>query len=174
MYDFLNSLRTVDVTFVADREAILTHEVNQGKNSSSIKNLLEEFRNHLRTARALTPLMADVGGQGLFAPNWEMEMIDQENLDQTREIPLCICGTDHRFSECPYIRRSIRLPGWTPDPAIEETVNDRISEATGKLKVILDSIRSKDAKRMAEIDQSETCAEPEAGKFQTVYSSFAA
>jgi hypothetical protein len=115
VYDFLNSLRTVDVAFVAGREAILTHEINQGKNSSSIKDLLKEFRNHLRTVRALISLMADVGGQGifasdgLFASHWGMKINDERNLDQTREIPLCICGTDHRFSECSYIRRSIRL-----------------------------------------------------------------
>ncbi len=187
VYDFLNALRTVNVAFVVGREAILNYEIRQGK-TSSIKDLLENFRNHLRTARALTSLD---GGQGIFAPYGESapkwgsgpngglaEMVDQGNLDQMRdgksEIPLCICGTDHRFSECSYIRRSIRLSGWTPDSAIEKTVNHRISEVIGKLKVILDSIRSKDAKRMAEIDQSETDVKPEAGKFQTVYSSFAA
>jgi hypothetical protein len=107
------------------------------------------------------------------------EMVDQGNLDQTgedgkSEIPLCICETDHRFSECPYIRRSIRLSGWTPNSAIEETVNHRIFETTGKLKVILNSIRSKDAKRMAEIDETRD-AESEAENFdKIVYSSFAA
>ncbi len=173
MYDFLNSLRTVNVTFVIGREAILTHEVNQEKSSTLIRDLLKEFRNHLRTARALT-----LNGQGLFAPNWGMKMNDERNLDQTSEdgkseIPLCICRTDYRFSECLYIRRSIRLSEWTPNSAIDETVKSRIFEATGKLKVILNSIRSKDTKRMIEIDQSET-NEPEAGKFQTVYSSFTA
>jgi hypothetical protein len=53
-------------------------------------------------------------------------------------------------------------------------VKHRIFEITGKLKVILNSIRSKDAKRMTEIDQSETTnVKPEARKFQIVYSSFA-
>jgi hypothetical protein len=125
--DYKKTLRTVNVAFVAGREAILTHEIDQEKNSSSIKNLLKKFRNHLCTVRALTSLMADVGGQGIFAsdglfapkagsgPNKGLaEMIDQGNLDQTNEdgkseIPLCLCETDHRFSECSYIRRSIRL-----------------------------------------------------------------
>jgi hypothetical protein len=63
----------------------------------------------------------------------------------------------------------------TSDSAIEETMNHRISEIIDKLKVILNSIRSKDAKRMIEIDQSETTdVKPEAEKFQTVYSSYAA
>jgi hypothetical protein len=53
-------------------------------------------------------------------------------------------------------------------------MNHRIFEIIDKLKVILNSIRSKDAKKMTEIDQSETAnAKSEAGKFQTVYSSFA-
>jgi hypothetical protein len=108
VYDFLNALRTVNVTFVAGREAILNYEIRQRK-ISSIKNLLKNFRNHLRTARALISLDGD---QKIFASN--EDIVDQKNLDQTSEdgkfeIPLCICGTNHRFSGCPYIRRSIRL-----------------------------------------------------------------
>jgi hypothetical protein len=45
VYDFLNSLRTVNVTFVIDRKTILNHEIQQEKNPSSIKNLLKKFRN---------------------------------------------------------------------------------------------------------------------------------
>jgi hypothetical protein len=108
VYDFLNALRTVNVTFVTGREAILNYEIRQRK-ISSIKNLLKNFRNHLRTTRALISLDDD---QKIFASN--ENIIDQENLDQTNEdekfeISLCICETNHRFSECSYIRRSIRL-----------------------------------------------------------------
>jgi hypothetical protein len=52
-YDFLNSLQTMNLSFVFDRKTILNHEMNQNKLSTSIKNLLEEFRNHLRIARTL-------------------------------------------------------------------------------------------------------------------------
>ncbi len=176
VYDFLNSLRTMNVTFVIDRETILNHEVQQEKNSSSIKNLLKKFRNHLRTIRALISLDDD---QRILASKWESDsnesIVDQENLDQTSEISLCICGTNHRFSECLYIRRSIRLSEWISNSAIQETMNHRIFEIIDKLKVILNSIRSEDAKRMIEIDQSKTTnAKSEAEKFQIVYSSFAA
>ncbi len=111
VYDFLNALRTMNVTFVIDRETILNYELRQRK-ISSIKNLLKNFRNHLRTTRALISLDDD---QELFVSNENLaEMIDQKNLDQTSEdekfeISLCICETNHRFSECSYIRRSIRL-----------------------------------------------------------------
>jgi hypothetical protein len=52
-YDFFNSLRTVNLSFVFDKETIFNHEMNQNKSSTSIKNLLEEFRNYLRIARTL-------------------------------------------------------------------------------------------------------------------------
>jgi hypothetical protein len=52
-YDFLNSLRTMNLSFVSDKETILNHEMNQRKFSTSIRNILEEFRNHFRIARTL-------------------------------------------------------------------------------------------------------------------------
>jgi hypothetical protein len=52
-YDFLNSLCTMNLSFVSDEETILNHEMNQRKSSTSIKNILKEFRNHVRIARAL-------------------------------------------------------------------------------------------------------------------------
>jgi hypothetical protein len=70
LYDFLTASRTVDVTFVADREAILNYEIQQEETPSSIMDLLEEFRNQLRTAWALinkgTSHSAFATLQGLF------------------------------------------------------------------------------------------------------------
>jgi formylmethanofuran dehydrogenase subunit E len=53
LYDFLNALRTVDVTFVVDRKTILNYEVQQEKLSSFILNFLKKFRNHLRIVKTL-------------------------------------------------------------------------------------------------------------------------
>jgi predicted RNA-binding protein with RPS1 domain len=43
----------MNLSLVFERKTILNHEMNQKKSLTSIKNLLEEFRNHLRIARAL-------------------------------------------------------------------------------------------------------------------------
>jgi hypothetical protein len=40
-YDFLNSLWTMNLSFVFDKKTILNHEMNQKKSSTSIKNLLK-------------------------------------------------------------------------------------------------------------------------------------
>jgi hypothetical protein len=43
----------MNLSFVFNKETILNHEMNQKKSSTSIKNILEEFRNHLQIARTL-------------------------------------------------------------------------------------------------------------------------
>jgi hypothetical protein len=53
LYDFLNALRIVDVTFVVDKKTILNYEIQQKKSSSFILNLLKKFRNHLRIVKTL-------------------------------------------------------------------------------------------------------------------------
>jgi hypothetical protein len=50
-YDFLNSLRTMNWSFMFDKETILNHEMNQSKFSTLIRDFLKKFRNHLRIAR---------------------------------------------------------------------------------------------------------------------------
>ncbi len=53
LYDFLNALRTIDVTFVIDKEKILNYEVEQQKTSSFTLYFLKKFRNHLRIVKTL-------------------------------------------------------------------------------------------------------------------------
>jgi hypothetical protein len=52
-YDFLNALRTIDLSFLFDKKTTLNHEMNQNKSSTSIRDLLKKFRNYLRIARTL-------------------------------------------------------------------------------------------------------------------------
>jgi hypothetical protein len=113
LYDFLNALRIVDVAFVTDREAILKDKISRNEDPPTLKNLLKNFRNHLRTTRALASLMTDDSSHEAFATLQEKS--DGETTDQKRdekiEISLCLCETAHRFSECSFIRLSIRLAG---------------------------------------------------------------
>ncbi len=51
--DYLNALRTKNLSFVFNKKIILNHEMNQKKSSTSIRNILEEFRNYLWIARVL-------------------------------------------------------------------------------------------------------------------------
>ncbi len=50
---FLNSLCTMKLSFVFNKKTTLNHEINQRTSSTSIKNILEKFRNCLRLVRTL-------------------------------------------------------------------------------------------------------------------------
>jgi phosphoglycerate-specific signal transduction histidine kinase len=52
-YDFLNTLCTMNLSFVFNKKTIFNHEMNQCKFSTLIKNLLEKYRNYLKIARTL-------------------------------------------------------------------------------------------------------------------------
>ncbi len=66
LYDFLNAFRTIDVTLVIDKKIILKNKINRNENFSTLKNLLKNFRNQLRTTRALILLMIDDNNHEAF------------------------------------------------------------------------------------------------------------
>ncbi len=117
-YDFLNSLRTMNLSFVIDRKTILNHEMNQSKSSISIRNLLEEYRNHLRIARALITKRAT---HEAFATLQE-KFSDEKTIDQEKESEKlsnrkfenrsCLCEKKHSFSECYYLIEELRSTEW--------------------------------------------------------------
>ncbi len=104
----------MNLSFVFDRETILNHEMNQKKFSTSIRDLLEEFRNHLRIARTLITKRAI---HEAFATLQEKSSND-ETIDQEKESEKfsnrkfenrkyddrsCLCDRKHSFSECYYL-----------------------------------------------------------------------
>jgi hypothetical protein len=111
----------MDLPFVSDREAILNHEVNQKKPPTSIRDLLEEFRNHLRTARALTTKGATHEAFATLqekSPNEETtdqkgsgKSSDRRPEDSKIEDRPCLCGRKHLFKDCYYLIEEIRPAG---------------------------------------------------------------
>jgi hypothetical protein len=109
----------MNLSFVFERKTILNHEMNQKKFSTSIRNLLEEFRNHLRIARALITKKAT---HEAFATLQEKssndEIIDQEKESEklsNRKFEnrkyddrLCLCDKKHSFNECYYLIEELR------------------------------------------------------------------
>jgi hypothetical protein len=71
----------MNLSFEFDKETIFNHEMNQSKFSTSIRNLLEEFRNHLRIARTLITKKTT---HEAFATLQEKSS-DNETTDQEKE-----------------------------------------------------------------------------------------
>jgi hypothetical protein len=112
-YDFLNSLRTMNLSFVFKRKTILNHEMNQKKSSTSIKDFLKEFRNHLRIARTLiTKRTIHEALTTLQEKSSNNETIDQKRSKKfsNRKIEnrSCLYDRKHSFNECYYLIEKLR------------------------------------------------------------------
>jgi hypothetical protein len=117
-YDFLNSLRTMNLSFVFERKTILNHEMNQEKFSTSIRIFLKEFRNHLRIARALiTKRITHEAFATLQEKSSNDEITDQEKelkkfSNRKIENRSCLCDRKHSFNECYYLIKELRSIEW--------------------------------------------------------------
>jgi hypothetical protein len=40
----------------------------------------------------------------------------------------CICGREHRWSECYYVNETVRLTGWKPNPEIQKKFAEKLED----------------------------------------------
>ncbi len=107
---FLNALRTMNVTFVNERETILNYEIQQKKSSSFILNFLKKFRNSLRTIRTLMhkktnhwtfAIFQNQSSNKSFAnlkSDEKFEKFDKSNdsnFANFKKKKLCLCAVEH-------------------------------------------------------------------------------
>jgi hypothetical protein len=139
VYDFLNSLRTMNLSFVFDKKTILNHEMNQKKFSTSIRNLLKEFRNHLRIARTLiTKKTIHEAFAILQEKSSNDEIIDQEKelkklSNRKIENRSCLCDRKHSFNECYYLIEELRSIEWKSNEEMMKKI-DKIFEINSRIK----------------------------------------
>ena len=59
----------------------------------------------------------------------------QQGQQQEKQIPICICGQRHYFSECVYIDASLTPDEWTEDPAIRKQVDEQLRNPEKKAQI---------------------------------------
>ncbi len=151
-YDFLNSLRTMNLSFMFDRKTIFNHEMNQNKFSTSIRNFLKEFRNHLRIARTLITKKAT---HKVFATLQEKSS-NEKTTDQKKskkfsnrriennkiENRFCLCDKKHLFKYCYYLIEKIRSIEWKSNDKIKKKIN-KILESNSKFRIAVKYAKKK-------------------------------
>ncbi len=138
LYNFLNALRIVDVTFVVDKKTILNYEIQQEKSSSFILDFLKKFRNHLRIVKTLFNQIDHTNkkiNHSAFATLQSQSTKSNEKSDhkcfdncdhfedsenfESKSILIviesnekkysnCLCEMFHRYMKCFYIRFNIK------------------------------------------------------------------
>ncbi len=127
LFDFLNALRIVDVAFVIDRETILKDKIHRNENLSTLKDLLKNFRNHLRTTRALISLMTNDNNHSTFA-TFQNNSSDDHSHDEKFNLK-CLCEENHLYRNCLYILIKNRSSEWKSNPKIEALVIEKIAKS---------------------------------------------
>ncbi len=167
-YDFLNALRTMNLSFVFKRKTILNHEMNQKKSSTSIKDLLENFRNHLRIARTLITKKAT---HETFATLQEKSSND-ETTDQKRsekfsnrkiENRSCLCNRKHSFNECYYLIEKLRSIEWKSNEEMMKKI-EKILETNSRIRSAVKWARKNVKKRLKKIIEKENNSNDESTK----------
>jgi hypothetical protein len=150
-YDFFNSLRTMNLSFVIDRETILNHEMNQKKSSTSIRDFLEEFRNHLRIARALiTKKTTHEAFATLQRKTSNEKTTDQKSKkfsnrkfeNRNFEERSCICDKKHFFKDCYYLIEKIRSTEWKSNEEIKKKI-EKILETNPRMRIAVRYVKQK-------------------------------
>jgi hypothetical protein len=153
LYDLLDALRTVDMAYVAGREAVIADKLEDGRPLPSVKKQLENYRNYLRTIKARTTrgsshtAFATLQGSPPESPESEQQQ-QQEKQNLGSRFSDCLCGETHKFKDCPYLIEELRGAGWVPNEEIKHRIDDKISKAP-KLKIAVERVQ-KEAKEMRE------------------------
>jgi hypothetical protein len=150
-YDFLNSLRTMNLSFVFERKTILNYEMNQSKSSTSIRNLLE-FRNHLRIAQALIikrathetfATLQEKSSNEKTTDQKKSEKFSNRRFENSKiENRSCLYDRKHLFKDCYYLIEKIRSIEWKSNEEIKKKIN-KILESNSKLRVAIKYAKKK-------------------------------
>jgi hypothetical protein len=168
-YDFLNSLRAMNLSFVFERTTILNHEMNQNKFSTSIKFFLKEFRNHLRIARTLiTKRTIHEAFATLQEKSSNDETTDQEKDSEkfsNRKIEnrSCLCDRKHSFNECYYLIKEFRSTEWKLKEEILKKI-EKILETNSRIRTTVQWIRKNVKRRLKKIIENEDDSNDESSK----------
>jgi hypothetical protein len=151
-YEFLNALRTMNLSFVSDRETILNHEMNQRKSSTSIRNILKEFRNHVRIARTLITkkvtheafaTLQEKSSDEKTTGKKESKKFSNRRFENSKiENWSCLCDRKHLFKDCYFLIEKIRPTEWKSDEEIKKKIN-KILEANSRLRTAVKYVKKK-------------------------------
>jgi predicted ATP-dependent protease len=177
-YDFLNSLRTVNLSFVFDKETILNHEMNQEKSSTSIKNLLKKFRNYLRIAQTLitkrTIYEAFATLQEKFSKEKTTDQKESKKFSNRKfenrkyDDRSCLCDRKHLFNECYYLIEELRSTKWKSNEEMMKKI-EKILETNSRIRTTMKWARKNVKRRLKKVIEKENDSDDESSRKKSFF-----
>lgn len=121
LHDFLGALNNIDQQFTSSYEVTLGKRARKGKDPPTLYDLVEDYTQITASAAknslhsAFTTFQSESANSS-FAPKSESK----------KPRDLCMCGVKHRFEDCPYLIPTKRPKGWTADPEIQTTIDEKV------------------------------------------------
>jgi hypothetical protein len=145
----------------------------QSKFSTSIRNLLEEFRNHLRIARALiTKKTTHEAFATLQEKSSNDETTDQKKSEKfsIRKIEnrSCLRDRKHSFNECYYLIEELRLIEWKSNEKIMKKI-EKILETNSRIRTTMKWVRKNVKRRLKKVIEKENDSNDESSKKKSFF-----
>jgi len=151
-FDFLLALQQYDASFSNTYEALLNNKLDENRSIPSLYELVDQFRNHQRMQSANSTYISHSAfptfkGQdqndtpsGQEQPNINTNLNTNSNSNSSSESNTnsrrkwkCICGRNHRYSDCWFLIPSNRPKDWQPKQEILDKIKTAIN-ADSKLR----------------------------------------
>jgi alpha-galactosidase/6-phospho-beta-glucosidase family protein len=163
----------MNLSFVFERKTILNHEMNQNKSSTSIRNLLEEFRNHLRIARTLiTKRTTHEAFATLQEKSSNDETTDQKKSEKfsNRKIEnrSCLCNRKHLFNECYFLIEKLRSTEWKSNEEMMKKI-EKILKTNSRIRSAVKRICKNVKRRLKKIIEKENDSNDESWRKKSFF-----
>ena len=144
LYDFLYAASDVASEFTAVWTVNLQTMEEENKTLPDLYRMISLFRDHQRLANARKGKAASAFPAALKDQVLESSSGDtKESKTDSKKWP-CICGLEHKLSECLYLIESKRPQGWTADPEVQKKVDEKLKQPG--VKKAVDNVRQYIAK----------------------------
>jgi hypothetical protein len=150
LYDFLHAIADIAPEFSSVWTVNLETTEAEYNPLPDIFRIISLFRDHQRLANARRSKSS-----GAFPASLKDQPLESGPSTKDPKDPRidpkkrpCIYGTEHLFSACPYLIKSLHPHGWTTDPEIQKVVDEKLKIAA--IKTAVDRDRQKVAKSQAQ------------------------
>jgi hypothetical protein len=143
--------------------------MNQKKISTSIKNLLKEFRNHLRIARTfiikrtIHKAFATLQEKSSNDETTDQEKESKKFSNRKIENRSCLCDQKHSFNECYYLIEELRSIKWKSNEEMMKNI-EKILETNSRIRTTVKWVRKNVKKRLKKVIEKKNDSNDESSK----------
>jgi hypothetical protein len=146
LYDFLLAVKSIATSYTDTKMAKLDSLRRKGKPLLTLFDLFEDYRNYYRANKRHTKSSSHTAFASFQNEHQQGSSTSSDQSSDFKPPRPCLCHANHRFRDCPYLIEHKRDLKWTPDPAIQKEIADKLA-ANPNLEKKIGYIRKGSEKR---------------------------